>query len=78
MAIGALIRFDNAANSHALHPNEGSPTLSGTGHAARGLLSWTQAQLAKAASVGMGTVRRFEGERGTPWPATLTVLSAGP
>ncbi|TXN64700.1 transcriptional regulator [Methylobacterium sp. WL18] len=42
--------------------------------AARGLLSWTQADLAKAASVGVATVRQFEGESGTPRPATLTVL----
>lgn len=42
--------------------------------AARGLLSWTQADLAKAASVGVVTVRQFEGESGTPRPATLTVL----
>ena len=42
--------------------------------AARGLLSWTQADLARAASVGVVTVRQFEGESGTPRPATLTVL----
>lgn len=42
--------------------------------AARGLLSWTQADLAKAASVGVVTVRQFESENGTPRPATLTVL----
>lgn len=42
--------------------------------AARGLLSWTQADLAKAASVGVVTVRQFEGENGVPRSATLTVL----
>lgn len=42
--------------------------------AARGLLLWTQADLAKAASVGVVTVRQFESENGTPRPATLTVL----
>nr|WP_091722640.1 transcriptional regulator [Methylobacterium phyllostachyos] len=42
--------------------------------AARGLLSWTQADLAKAASVGVVTVRQLEGENGTPRSATLTVL----
>jgi transcriptional regulator with XRE-family HTH domain len=36
------------------------------------VLSWTQADLAKAASVGVVTVRQFEGESGTPRPATLT------
>ena len=45
-----------------------------TCRAARGLLSWTQADLAKAASVGVVTVRQFERESGTPRPATLTVL----
>ncbi len=38
------------------------------------MLSWTQADLAKAASVGVVTVRQFEGESGTPRPATLTDL----
>ena len=42
--------------------------------AARGLLSWTQADLAKAASIGIVTVRQFEGESGTPRTATLTVI----
>lgn len=42
--------------------------------AARGLLSWTQADLAKAASVGVVTVRQFEGENGVPRSATLKVL----
>jgi transcriptional regulator with XRE-family HTH domain len=42
--------------------------------AARGLLSWTQADLAKAASVGVVTVRQFEAESGTPRPATLIVI----
>ncbi|MCJ2062306.1 helix-turn-helix domain-containing protein [Methylobacterium sp. J-088] len=69
-----MIRFDNEADSHGLHPNEGSSTLSGAGHPARGLLSWTQANLAKAASVGTVTVSQFEGESGTPQPAMLTVL----
>ncbi|PSJ19972.1 transcriptional regulator, partial [Halomonas sp. ND22Bw] len=32
--------------------------------AARGLLNWTQAELAAAASVGVVTVRQFEGQAG--------------
>ena len=42
--------------------------------AARGLLSWTQADLAEAASVGVVTVRQFESGSGTPRPATLIVM----
>lgn len=42
--------------------------------AARGLLNWTQADLAKAASVGVVTVRQFEAESGTPRSATLVVI----
>lgn len=42
--------------------------------AARGLLNWTQDDLAKAASVGVVTVRQFETEKAAPRPATLTVL----
>jgi transcriptional regulator with XRE-family HTH domain len=43
--------------------------------AARGLLNWTQADLAKAASVGVVTVRQFEAEGAAPRAATLTVLT---
>ena len=42
--------------------------------AARGLLGWTQADLAKAASVGVVTVRQFEGSNAEPRTATLTVM----
>lgn len=42
--------------------------------AARGLLNWTQAELATAASVGVVTVRQFEGQAGEPRAATLTVI----
>ena len=42
--------------------------------AARGLLNWTQAELASAASVGVVTVRQFEGQAAEPRPATLTVI----
>ncbi|KQP67681.1 DNA-binding protein [Methylobacterium sp. Leaf111] len=43
--------------------------------AARGLLNWTQAELAKVAGVGIVTVRQFEGESGTPRSATLVVIA---
>lgn len=42
--------------------------------AARGLLNWTQAELAAAASVGVVTVRQFEGQSAEPRAATLTVI----
>ena len=42
--------------------------------AARGLLGWTQDDLAKAARVGVVTVRQFEGGNAEPRNATLTVL----
>jgi transcriptional regulator with XRE-family HTH domain len=42
--------------------------------AARGLLDWTQQDLADAARIGVATVRLFEGEATEARPATLTVL----
>ena len=42
--------------------------------AARGLLNWTQPDLAKAASVGKTTVHQFEVGGGEPRNATLTVI----
>jgi transcriptional regulator with XRE-family HTH domain len=42
--------------------------------AARGLLDWTQQQLADAARVGVATIRQFEGEATEPRLATLVVL----
>lgn len=42
--------------------------------AARGLLSWSQGQLAQASQVSLSTVRNFEAGRGTPIPATLNAL----
>lgn len=44
--------------------------------AARGLLGWTQADLASAAKVGVVTVRQFEGGNAEPRNATLTVLTS--
>ncbi len=42
--------------------------------AARGLLGWTQADLAGAAKVGVVTVRQFEGGNAEPRSSTLTVM----
>lgn len=42
--------------------------------AARGLLDWSQQQLADAAKVGVVTVRQFEGGGSQPRNATLDVL----
>ncbi|MCJ2059809.1 helix-turn-helix domain-containing protein [Methylobacterium sp. J-048] len=41
---------------------------------ARGLLNWTQVQLAEAAQVSIGTVRNFEVGRATPIVATLNAI----
>ena len=42
--------------------------------AARGLLSWTQEDLAKKSSVGLNTIRKFEGGKTSPHRTTLKVL----
>jgi hypothetical protein len=42
--------------------------------AARGLLDWTQQELADAARVGVATVRVFEGEAAETRPAILAAL----
>jgi DNA-binding XRE family transcriptional regulator len=42
--------------------------------ASRGLLSWNQDDLAKAASVSSVTVRNFENEKSTPQRATLAMM----
>ena len=42
--------------------------------AARGLLDWTQQELADAAQVGVATVRIFEGEAAQTRPAILAAL----
>jgi transcriptional regulator with XRE-family HTH domain len=42
--------------------------------AARGLLDWTQQELADAARIGVATVRQFEGESAEARQATLAVL----
>ena len=42
--------------------------------AARGLLDWTQQELADAARIGVATVRLFEGDAAKSRQATLAVL----
>ena len=42
--------------------------------AARGLLSWTQEDLAKKSAVGLNTIRKFEGGKTSPHRATLNAL----
>jgi len=42
--------------------------------AARGLLDWTQQDLAERAGVGIVTVRQFESAANTPRRATLNVI----
>jgi transcriptional regulator with XRE-family HTH domain len=42
--------------------------------AARGLIDWSQQQLAEAAGVGIVTVRQFEAGKGQPRRATLAVI----
>jgi mRNA-degrading endonuclease HigB of HigAB toxin-antitoxin module len=42
--------------------------------AARGLLDWTQQELAEAARIGVATIRLFEGEAAESRHATLAVL----
>jgi transcriptional regulator with XRE-family HTH domain len=42
--------------------------------AARGLLNWTQTQLAQASLVGLSTVRNFEGEHRETTAANLAAI----
>jgi transcriptional regulator with XRE-family HTH domain len=42
--------------------------------AARGLLRWSQRQLADASGVGLSTVAEFENDKREPWPENLTAM----
>lgn len=42
--------------------------------AARGLLDWTQGQLAEKAFVSLSTVKDFEAGRRTPTPASMAAI----
>jgi transcriptional regulator with XRE-family HTH domain len=42
--------------------------------AGRGLLNWSQNQLADAANIGRATIRRFEAGRRTPIPNNLAAI----
>jgi transcriptional regulator with XRE-family HTH domain len=42
--------------------------------AARGLLDWTQQELADTARIGVATLRQFEGRGAETRPATLALL----
>jgi transcriptional regulator with XRE-family HTH domain len=42
--------------------------------AARGLLKWSQRQLADESGVGLSTVAEFENDKRDPWPENLTAM----
>jgi transcriptional regulator with XRE-family HTH domain len=44
--------------------------------AARGLLKWSQRQLADVSGVGLSTVAEFENDKREPWPDNLAAIRA--
>lgn len=68
MRIPELVAFfDRTAESVIMTPAQC--------RAARGLLKWTQDDLAREAKVSVVTVRNFENEKSTPQRATIDVMS---
>jgi transcriptional regulator with XRE-family HTH domain len=53
-----------------------STITAGQIRAARGLLGWSQADLAKAAEVGRATIADFESGRRAPYTRTIDLLRA--
>jgi transcriptional regulator with XRE-family HTH domain len=50
------------------------PILPQQSRGARGLLDWTQSDLAKAATLGLSTIKNFESDRRDTTPANLNAI----
>ena len=50
------------------------PILAQQSRGARGLLDWTQADLAEAATLGLATIKNFESSRRETTPANLNAI----
>lgn len=66
--------FDRVDENRRIELRRGMITASQC-RGARGLLNWTQDDLAKAAKVGIVTVRQFEGGNAEPRNSTLVVMT---